>query len=160
MQQLAQIYSEETEKNFREQLDTRDNLIRYQRADVETKISDKLAEHGLPSTHEDMELIEHRTYHDYVGTVDYDIRDPNHEPNADTKAWLPYEQDMTHYPEVFHKYQENYGRWDKVKQRFDTEAPLQEQAESPFTRKMPKDMSPWESKYNMIMPKYSGTLCQ
>lgn len=48
MQQLAQIYAEETEKNFREQLDTRDNLIKYMRADIETKIGDKLAEFGIP----------------------------------------------------------------------------------------------------------------
>lgn len=33
MQQLSQIYCEETEKTFREQVDHRDELIRYQRAD-------------------------------------------------------------------------------------------------------------------------------
>ena len=112
MQQLAQIYNEETEKNFREILDSRDNYIRYLRADPDTKLEDKLAEMGMPSTHEDMEFIEHRVYHDYVGTVDYDIEDPNHSENAHSKAWIPYEQDLTHYPEVFHKYQENYKRWD------------------------------------------------
>lgn len=102
MQQLAQIYNEETEKNFREQLDSKDELLKYLRADPETKLQDKLAEYGLPETHEDLEYIEHRVYHDYVGTVDYDIEDPNHEPNAHKKAWIPYEQDLTHYPEVFH----------------------------------------------------------
>ena len=29
-------------------------------------------------THDDMELIEHRIYHDYVGTIDQDMKDPNH----------------------------------------------------------------------------------
>jgi hypothetical protein len=91
MQQLAQIYNEETEKNFREILDSKDNLVKYWRADPETKLEDKLSELGLPLTHEDLEMIEHRTYHDYVGTVDYDMVDPNHEPGSHTKAWLPYE---------------------------------------------------------------------
>ena len=29
-------------------------------------------------THDDMELIEHRIYHDYVGTVDFNMRDMDH----------------------------------------------------------------------------------
>lgn len=58
----------------------------------------------MPVTHDDMEYIEHRIYHDYVGTVDYDIQDPAHEPDSFTKAWVPYEQDLTHYPEVFKIY--------------------------------------------------------
>ena len=49
----------------------------------------------MPQNHDDLEYIEHRVYHEYVGTVDYDIRDPAHEPDAATKAWIPYEQDMT-----------------------------------------------------------------
>ncbi len=63
-------------------------------------------------------------YHDYVGTVDYDIKDPNHTYGAEDKAWIPYEQDLTQYPEVFHKYQENYKRYDEIKARFESEKPL------------------------------------
>lgn len=29
-----------------------------------------------------------------------------------------------------------------------------------FERKVPVDMSPWEKKYDDVMPKYTGTLCQ
>jgi gamma-carbonic anhydrase len=108
MQQLAQIYSEETEKNFREIVTSTDSYLKYLRADPGEKIEERLTEYGLPRTHDDLEYIEHRTYHDYVGTVDYDIRDPNHSEGSFDKAWIPYEQDLTHYPEVFRKYQENY----------------------------------------------------
>ena len=63
---------------------------------------------GMPVTHDDMEYIEHRVYHDYVATVDFDLREPGHEHNYRDRSWTPYEQDLTHYPEVFKKYQENY----------------------------------------------------
>jgi hypothetical protein len=79
------------------------------------KAQDKVAEYGVPLTHDDLDYIEHRVYHDYVGTVDYDIRDPNHTAGEGEKAWLPYEQDMTQYPEVFRQYQENYARFEQVK---------------------------------------------
>ena len=95
-----------------------------------------------------------------MGTVDHDIRDPAHTEGSHEKAWLPYEQDLSHYPEVFKQYQENYARFDAAKKKFETEEPFVEQGESPFTRKTPKDMSPWEKKYDTVMPKYNGTLCQ
>ena len=160
MQQLSQVYSDETEKSFREIIDHRDEHIKYITADVETKTMDKLQEYGLPMTHDDMEYIEHRVYHDYLGTVDLDIRDENHTAGAEEKAWIPYEQDMTHYPEVFKRYQDNYKRYDELKNKFETETLFQEQSESPFTRKIPKDLSPWEKKYDMLMPKFTGGAAQ
>jgi len=75
------------------------------RQDPAEKVLDKLGEIGMPVTHEDFDYIEQRIYHDYVGTVDHDIRDPNHTRGS---HWVPYEQDLTHYPEVFKMYQENY----------------------------------------------------
>jgi hypothetical protein len=54
-------------------------------------------------------------------------------------------------------YTENFDQYERVKKRFETESPLQEQSESPFTRKMPKDMSPWEKKYDDHMPRFTGT---
>lgn len=95
-----------------------------------------------------------------MGTVDYDKTDPNHAEGENAKQWIPYEQDMSHYPEVFRKYQENYARYDEIKQRFENEPQFKEQSESAFTRKLPKDMTPWESKYDPLMPKFTGTLCQ
>jgi len=160
MQQLSQIYSEATEKNFREILEERDALIKYKFADPAQKAQDKAAEIGMPVTSDDLDYIEHRVYHDYVGTVDYDVRDPAHSEGSFDRSWLPYEQDLTKYPEVFRQYQENYARFDNLKQRFETEQPFVEQGESPFTRRMPKDMSPWEKRYDDVMPKYNGTLCQ
>ena len=67
---------------------------------------------------------------------------------------------MSQYPEVFKKYQENYEKYDKVKERFATEDPRAEQGPSPFEKKMPKDMSPWEKKFDTTMPRYTGTSAQ
>ena len=103
--------------------------------DPQDKFLDHLGGAGFPSTHEDLEYIEHRIYHDYVGTVDYDMRDPNHAPGAGSKTWTPYEQDYSHYPEVFRKhYQENYAKYDEVKERFANENPLEESGPDMFRR--------------------------
>jgi len=114
MQQLSQIYKEETEKTFREQINSNDDRDKYFHQAPDQKYEEYLSNAGFPRTHEDMEYIEHRIYHDYVGTVDYNMRDMNHSacenPN---RTWTPYEQDMTHYPEIFKKhYQENYKAYD------------------------------------------------
>jgi hypothetical protein len=61
---------------------------------------------------------------------------------------------------VFRQYNENYKAYDKVKERFETEDQMAEQGADPFTRKLPKDMSPWEKKYDDLMPRYTGTSCQ
>ena len=114
----------------------------------------------MPQTHEDMEYIEHRVYHDYVGTVDYDLKDPGHLENSIDRSWMPYEQDLTQYPEVFKKYQENYSKYDKVKARFENEDIMEDQDEGAFARRLPKDMSPWEKKYDTMMPRYTGTSAQ
>ena len=76
--------------------------------DPQDRIRDELLEMGMPITHEDLEYIEHRVYHDYVGSVEYGIQEPNVMENANTRSWVPYEQDLSQYPEVFKKYQENY----------------------------------------------------
>ena len=113
---------------------------------------------GMPVTHDDLEYIEHRVYHDYTGTVDFGLKDMNMEHPY--RNWVPYEQDLSQYPEVFKKYQENYEKYDKVEERFANEDPLEEQAEGPFKRRVPKDMSPWEKKYDLMMPRYTGTSSQ
>jgi len=38
-----------------------------------------------------MEYIEHRVYHDYVGTVDHDLPEPGLEENSFDRSWTPYE---------------------------------------------------------------------
>ena len=78
--------------------------MKYLYQDPQEKINDKLFELGMPTNHDDLEYIEHRVYHDYVGTVDFDLRDPNHAENSMDRSWTPYEQDLTQYPEVFKKY--------------------------------------------------------
>lgn len=84
-----------TETDFREQMAHREQLLRYQFQDPQEKMNDKLYELGMPVTHDDLEYIEHRVYHDYVGTVDYDLRDPGHSEDSFTRSWTPYEQDLS-----------------------------------------------------------------
>lgn len=50
--------------------------------------------------------------------------------------------------------------WDKAKKKFDTEDPYEEQGDTAFKKKVPKDQSPWEKKYDDYMPRYTGTLWQ
>lgn len=71
LQQLSQIYSEETEKSFREVLDSYDERLRYRRQDPQEKLIDKLGDVGMPVTHDDFDYIEHRIYHDYVAATDF-----------------------------------------------------------------------------------------
>ena len=66
---------------------------------------------------------------------------------------------MSSYPEVFKMYQENYEKYDRVKERFANENPLREQGDTPYKRTMPKDMAPWEKKWDDLMPRYTGTSC-
>lgn len=72
------------------------------------------------------------------------MRDHNHSEESFKKNWTPYEQDLSHYPEVLKQYQENYAAYDRVKERFANENPLEEQGEDHMTKKLPKDLSPWE----------------
>ena len=99
-------------------------------------------------------------YHDYVGTVDFELRDTNALENNVDRTWVPYEQDLTQYPEVFKKYQENYDRYEQVKEKFENEDLLEEQGANMFARRLPKDNSPWEKKYDTMMPRFTGTSCQ
>jgi len=45
--------------------------VRHRRQDPTEKMIDKLGDVGMPVTHADFEYIEHRIYHDYVGSADF-----------------------------------------------------------------------------------------
>lgn len=162
MQQLSQIYHEETEKNHREIMDSNDERMKHFTQDPQEKFIDYLGEAGFPETHEDFDYIENRIYHDYIGTIEHNMRDPNHAAGeGPNKTYTPYEQDMSHYPEVFKKhFQENYADYDDVKKRFDDEDEMEEAGPDMFERQTPADMTPWDKKYNDVLPRYTGTLCQ
>lgn len=115
---------------------------------------------GMPVTHDDLEYIEHRVYHDYVGTVDYEIHDPAQKEESLSRSWVPYEQDLSQYPEVFKKYQENYQKYDDIKEKFENEDLMAEQGEGMFVRRTPKNLEPWEAKYDTLLPRYKGTSSQ
>lgn len=72
-------------------MDSWDEHLRYLRMDPTDRIMDNLGSMGMPVTHDDLEYIEHRIYHDYLGTVDHDLRDYKHDSEANTREWVPYE---------------------------------------------------------------------
>jgi len=45
----------------------------------------------MPLTHDDLEYIEQRVYHDYVGTVDYGLRDPSSVEDSNERYYQTYE---------------------------------------------------------------------
>lgn len=125
------------------------------------KVEEYLYNAGLPGHHpEDKEYLEHRCYNETTSGIEYDVILEQHKEGSLHKSWTPYEQDMSYYPEVFKKYAENHEAWDKAKKKFDTEDPLEEQADHAFKRKVPKNQDPWEKKYDDFMPRYTGTLWQ
>lgn len=67
---------------------------------------------------------------------------------------------MSQYPEVFKKYQENYQKYDDIKEKFENEDLMAEQGEGMFVRRTPKNLEPWEAKYDTLLPRYKGTSSQ
>ena len=58
----------------------------------DAKIHKKLSEFGMPRTHEDLEYIENRVYHDYVSRIDFEhVQNPQFEEDANNRNWAPYE---------------------------------------------------------------------
>jgi hypothetical protein len=47
-----------------------------------------------------------------------------------------------------------------VKHRFEEEDEMEDQGENKFKKVLPKDMSPWEKKFDQVLPRYTGTTCQ
>jgi len=156
MQQLSQIYCEETEMTFREQLDRDDDLELWDTLSGTEKAAQILHEKGLPLDYDDMEHIEHRISSQYNLDATDKVYDELLQENVDEYTWNPYEQDLTKYPEIFKMYGENYERYQKVKARFDNEKHGEQFAKAPIEPEKPKDQSPWQKKYDDYLPKYTG----
>lgn len=157
MQQLSQIYCEETEKTTREVLDSvrdRDN-----RANMHTvhALEQLLSDSGLPLDEEDHEYIEHRVLSPHkMDLVDYDFDDPNLREDTQDQTYNPYQQDFTKFPEILQMYGENFDRYQKMKEKFEKEKKGEPHSKHPLEYDPPRDESPWEKKYDDYMPKYTG----
>ncbi|CAI2373490.1 unnamed protein product [Moneuplotes crassus] len=149
LQQLSQLYCEETEKSFREQQDhIEDDLLRATSFSEEVRgLAHKEA--GLPIDKDDAQYIS-------------DPRVPNIsiEPDQGDRTWSPYEQDLSRFPEIFKMYGENFDRYEQVKKRFETEQPGEQMGEHPINPQKPTDQSPWEKRYDDYMPRHKGQLLQ
>lgn len=121
MQQMGKIYGEETEKDFRELLDDNDERQFYRYLDHEQMLLSHLSEQGIPTSNDDIEHLEFRSFGDYDIGIDKDVEDPRWFPENDQKGWNPYEQDLSLYPEIFKVYGENFNRYENAKQHFENE---------------------------------------
>jgi hypothetical protein len=72
-------------------MNRRDELIKSKHMDLADKFVDELASIGMPTTHDDFDYIEHRVYHDYVASIDYQVENPMHSYKNWEKNWTPYE---------------------------------------------------------------------
>lgn len=158
MQQLAQIYFEETELSHRELVE---KDIGYY-TDIYTHPIDRytqfLNELGLPTGEmDDMEVLEHRIPTPYnQDQLEFDLENPFTKEDSQDNTYNPYYNDLSKYPEIFQMYGENYDKYQKVKERFDNEPAGEAPGEHALTKDKPKDLSPWEKKYDDAQPKYTG----
>lgn len=155
MQQLSQIYCEETEKSFREKFDDVEDKILYDSIDALEKAARVLKDMGLPFEDDDMEYMENRVSSQYnMDALNPNFYSPLTAPDSDERTWDPYEQDLSRYPEIFKMYGENYDRYEKVKKKFENEEKGKPFGEPAVTPKKSNDQSPWEKKYFDHMPGY------
>ena len=119
-----------------------------------------LSDHGVPTENRDIEHLEFWVFGDYDMGIDKDVEDPRMAADNDRKGWNPYEQDLTHYPEIFKVYGENFNRYENAKQHFENEKLGQQPVEGPLKFWMPTNMDPWTKKYDDFIPWYTGTNMQ
>jgi carbonic anhydrase/acetyltransferase-like protein (isoleucine patch superfamily) len=149
MQQLGQIYCEETETTYREQIEAEEQKEFEDGMHPYYYYENKLQEVGLPLDAEDGEYIEHRVMTQYKMDVDdYDFEYAPLQEDYDEKTYNPYHQDFSRYPEIFKMYGENYDQYQKVKERFDTEKAGGQPGPHASETDAPKDQTPWKTRYN------------
>ena len=122
MQQMALIYSEETEKDFREQVNEMDHRAIRLGSDPLDLAIEKLADKGYPILEEDMEHLEFRVESNHYFGTEFDNQEFEQEEDVD-RGWNPYEQDLSNYPEIFKMYGENFERYERAKKKFAEEDP-------------------------------------
>lgn len=149
MQQLSQIYCEETEQSFREVVEQNEDRLYKNNLHTYYEAERRLEEMGIPTGPDDAEYIEHRVSTQYKMDIDdYDFKFKPLEEETDEATYNPYHQDLSNYPEIFKMYGENYDKYEEVKKRFDTEEPGLPHGPHPSETTKPENQTPWESKYN------------
>ena len=156
MQQMALIYSEETEKDFRDQVNDMDYRAMRLGSDPLDLAVEKLSDKGYPILEEDMEHLEFRIEANHYFGTEFDSQDLEQEDDAD-RGWNPYEQDLSNYPEIFKMYGENFDRYERAKKKFSEEDPKEWSSEDAHSKRIPKNLDAWEKKYDDFMPRFRGT---
>ena len=88
-----------------------------------------------------MVYLEHRAHHDYQGEAEVpgERRLDDHRGHEYQDNWVPYEQDLSMYPEVFKKYTEDLTQIDRLNEKLANHDPLAENPRGPFEREFPVD---------------------
>jgi hypothetical protein len=119
-------------------------------------MKDDIKELGFPTDQDDLEFMENRVISQYARDItDPFVTQPIIEEDENS-TWNPYHHDLSHYPEIFKMYGENYEKYEKIRSRFQTEPKGEQMKEPPIIPRKPVDQSPWEKKYDDYMPKYTG----
>lgn len=81
-----------------------------------------MREYGITDEYEDLEDLEIRLYDDMLHpNVDMGFEIPHLERDHYSRGSTPFEQDLSRFPELFHRYQENYDRYEDANRKFDAE---------------------------------------
>ena len=74
---------------------------------------------------------------------------------------MPYEHDFSVYPEVFHKYGDNFAKYEKYNENAKNK-PAREDLPDNMEMKSDEviDKSPWEKRINDVLPRYTGMTVQ
>jgi len=138
MTQLAEVHSEETEKNFEEVfLDDVKRENRYHQSFVEA-FWEKFETLGLTSQHDDIYESE------FVSGNQVNQYNERYMTEQYTRDYKPFTEDAAVFPEDWKIYGEDMDRYERAKRMFDSPSPIREDPNRPM---IPRDQSPWTKRY-------------
>lgn len=85
----------------------------------------------------------------------FDMRE--HERDQISRGSTPYEQDLSKYPELFHRYQENYDSFEAANRKFDSELKGTQETIEPLGEDIPVMNARYKKKYDVDAPRFTGT---
>ena len=155
LNELAKIYSEESEKTPREVLNDKYSLLNDEGLAVIDKLMIYLWKRGYPLTFEDKEYSEQRVSigQVYSSATAYNLHDNPiqsvlKEKDYFDKSWEPLTYDIDKMSTVLKKYGVNTDMYEKAYQRFKHEPKGIEREDESIDDDIPHEQGPWENKFD------------
>ena len=82
---------------------------------------------------------------------------PEEERDEYSRGTTPYEQDLSKFPELFHRYQENYDGFETANRKFDSELKGTQETIEPLGQDIYVDNQRFKKKYDVDAPRFTGT---